>query len=127
MRARKKDANHADVSDYLRGLGWSVLDLASHGVSVDLAVGRPGFAALVEIKSDPKITHRPAGELTIEEQKLKDNWDGPYVLAESPQDAAAQLLALWRGWAPCRLWKPGINCEACSGSGLGGQCMGRVG
>lgn len=97
MRARKKDANHKSVSDYLRALGWSVLDLAQYGCSVDLAVSKPGFAALVEVKDGSKPPS--ARKLTPEEQALRDNWQGPYVLANSPQEAAAELLMLWRGWA----------------------------
>ncbi len=35
---------------------------------------------------------------TDEERKVGLQWTGPYVIAISPDDAARQLLALWRGW-----------------------------
>lgn len=95
-RAAKRDATHQSIGDYLRGLGWSVLDLADHGDGVpDYAVGRPGFAALVECKP---VGPASARKLTEKEQKVKDNWDGPYVVAQSGEEAAVQLLMLWKGW-----------------------------
>lgn len=95
-RAAKKDGNHHSIADYLQSLGYSVLDLSKAGDGVpDMVVGIPGFAALVEIK-------RPGTEcarkLTTAEQRVRDNWDGPYVLAQSAEEAAAELLILRRGW-----------------------------
>lgn len=97
MRGKRKDANHNEISDFLRGVGWSVLDLSALGRGIpDLAVGRPGFAALVEVKDGAK---RPsARRLTPAENHVRAVWTGPYVIATSPQDAAEQLLALWRKW-----------------------------
>jgi hypothetical protein len=95
-RAARRDANHQSVGDYLRKLGWSVLDLADCGDGVpDYAVGRPGFAALVEVKREGPPSAR---KLTEKEQKVKDAWDGPYVIAQSGEEAAAQLVLLWKGW-----------------------------
>lgn len=94
MRARRKDANHNDVQDHLRSLGWSVLDLAIHGVSVDTVVGKPHYAALVEIKDGSKPPSKR--ELTEDEKRLRDNWDGPYFLVTSCEDAEAQLEAAYR-------------------------------
>lgn len=92
MRAPKKDANHVEVGDGLRALGWSVLDLAQHGVSVDYAIGKPGFACLLEVKDGKKKPS--ARKLTEKEQKLRDNWKGPYVAAISLIDAIQQLSKL---------------------------------
>ena len=92
-RAARRDANHTEVGDFLRALGWSVLDLASLGNGCpDLAVGKPGVMAFIEIKDGSK----PASQrkLTEKEQKVRDNWDGPYIVALSGEDAAAQLIAL---------------------------------
>jgi hypothetical protein len=95
MRAKRRDANHQAVADYLRGIGFSVLDLADHGDGVpDLAVGRAGFACLVEIKDGDKPPS--ARKLTDKEQRVRDLWTGPYVIALSPEDAARQLLAMVR-------------------------------
>jgi hypothetical protein len=94
MRARRKDANHNSVGDHLRSLGWSVLDLSSAGDGIpDMAVGRPGFAALVEVKDGSKPPSKR--KLTPDEQRVKDNWEGPYVIALDPEDAAAKLQALY--------------------------------
>jgi hypothetical protein len=97
MRARRLDANHNEVGDYLRALGWSVLELARHGVSVDMAVSKLNFAALVEVKDGSRPPS--ARQLTDEEKRLKANWQGPYIIALSPQDAADKLEA-WRSGYP---------------------------
>ena len=84
--ARRKDANHNEIADHLRKLGWSVLDLSRAGSGVpDMAVGRPGFAALIEVK-------RKGEKLTEDEAKVRDSWkDCPYIIATSPLDALQQL------------------------------------
>jgi hypothetical protein len=87
--AAKKDLNHNDIGDGLRADGWSVLDLSRAGGGVpDMAIGKPGIAVLVEIKRDEKQ------KLTEKEQKMRDNWEGPYILTSSLEDARAQLAAL---------------------------------
>ena len=93
-RAARRDANHRDVGDHLRGLGWSVLDLADAGEGVpDYAVAKDGWAALLEVKDCNKPPS--ARRLTPKEQAVKDSWDGPYIVALDPLDAIAQLaLAL---------------------------------
>lgn len=91
MRAYRKDANHGDVRDLLLKRGWSVLDLASHGVSVDFAIGKRsgsrGWACLLEVKDGSKPPSKR--QLTEKEKDLRDNWEGPYIVAESPQEAVA--------------------------------------
>lgn len=94
MRAKRKDANHNDVTDYLQALGWSVFDTSALGYGFpDALVGKPDFCAVVEIKDGSKPPSQR--KLTPDEQKFKDNWTGPYVLAESKEEAAAQLEALY--------------------------------
>lgn len=93
MRAPRKDANHSRVGDAMREAGWSVLDLAQHGVSVDFVVGRSGMAVLVEVKDGTKPPS--ARHLTAKELELKANWDGPYIVALSEEDAISQLEALY--------------------------------
>ena len=93
-RAARRDANHQEVGDYIREHGWSVLDLASLGNGApDYAVGRPGYAALIEVKDGEKPPS--ARKLTEKEQKVKDGWTGPYFVATSGEDALAQLIADW--------------------------------
>jgi hypothetical protein len=94
MRAKRKDANHNDVTAYLENRGWSVFDTSGLGYGFpDALVGKPEFCAVVEIKDGSKPPS--ARKLTPDEQRFKDNWTGPYVLATSPEDAADQLDALY--------------------------------
>lgn len=95
MRAKKLDANHNAIADYLRGIGWGVFSTAAQGNGFpDLLVYRPGFAALVEIKDGSKPPS--ARKLTPDEQQFAMTYTGPYVLALSPEDAEAKLAKLWR-------------------------------
>lgn len=91
--ARRKDANHDQIGNHLRSLGYSVLDIWRAGSGVpDLAVGKPGMGAcLVEVK-------RSASEkLTPAEQAVRDRWQAWYILAVSPEDAERQLEKLYAG------------------------------
>lgn len=90
-RAYRKDANHGSVGDFIRAHGWSVLDLAQHGVSVDFVVAKYGWACLLEVKDGSKPPSDR--QLTPKEKALRDQWDGPYVLAESPEEALSKLNA----------------------------------
>jgi hypothetical protein len=57
MRAFKKDANHEEVAERIRSLGWSVLDIARYGAPADLVIGKLGgfgLCALAEIKDGSK-------------------------------------------------------------------------
>ena len=96
-RAARRDENHVQVGDYLRALGWSVLDLADLGDGCpDYAVSKPSFASLLEIKNP----NRPKSKqkLTPDQERVRKNWQGPYVVATSGEDAAVQLLCLLNGW-----------------------------
>lgn len=101
MRAKRRDVNHVAVGDHLRNLGYTVLDLADHGDGVpDYAVsinedGRP-WAALLEVKA-PGPPHMR--KLTEAEEAVRARWQGPYVVAQSGEEAAAELLIQRRGWA----------------------------
>jgi hypothetical protein len=89
--ARRKDNCHNAIGDHLRSLGFSVLDLwrAAGGIP-DLLVGKPSFACLVECKE-------PGKKLTPAEQVVRDRWEGPYIVATSPEDAEKQLTDLYKG------------------------------
>lgn len=58
----------------------------------DLAVSRGSFVALIEVK-DGSLPPS-ARKLTPKEQAVKDNWQGPYIVALSGEDALAQLAEL---------------------------------
>jgi hypothetical protein len=91
-RAYRKDENHKDVGDFLRAHGWSVLDLAQYGMSIDYAVSLERFVCLVEVKdgNKPECRHR----LTTKEQEVRDGWQGPYAVVLSGPDAIAKLNAI---------------------------------
>ena len=95
-RAAKRDANHQDVGEHLRSRGWSVLDLASFppagcDFAVSKRMGVNTFAALLEVK-DGSLPPS-ARQLTAGEQKVKDGWQGSYIIALSPEDAETKLNA----------------------------------
>jgi len=89
-RAAKKDSNHNAIAAHLRSIGFSVLDTSAIGRGFpDCLVGRAGFACLVEIKN-------PAGKgikLTADEQRVRDQWTGPYLVVTSPKDAENKIFA----------------------------------
>jgi hypothetical protein len=93
MWARRIDANQGSVVSYLRALGWSVFITSPLGRGFpDLVVGCPGFAAVVEVKDGDKVPSKR--QLTPDEKTFREMWQGPYVIAESPEDAARQLDVL---------------------------------
>lgn len=90
MRAKKVDANHNAVADYLRRIGYSVFSTAALGNGFpDLLVGCAGFAAVVEVKDGAKPPS--ARKLTEDEQRFAEQFTGNYIVAISPEDAAEQL------------------------------------
>lgn len=95
MRAKKIDANQTEVVNHLRAVGWVVFVTSGLGNGYpDLHVSRRGFAALVEVKDGAKPPS--ARRLTEEEEAFRKSWQGPYVLALGPSDAALQLEAFER-------------------------------
>ena len=103
MRAKRRDANHRTVGDYLRAQGWSVLDLADHGEGVtDYVVSKPSFAALVEVKDPAQPPSKR--KLTEAEQKVKDDWQGPYIIAltgeQAHEDLCMEMLRARHFFAP---------------------------
>ena len=89
--AARKDNSHDSIADGLREDGWSVMELHRAGNGIpDLCVGKPGFACFVECKSTAKDPLTPA------EKRVKDNWDGPYIIAVSLDDARRQLSELMK-------------------------------
>lgn len=68
--AKKVDANHGEIRDGLRAMGYEVLDLSGAGCGVpDLAVkvkGRLGMVHFLEIKDGKKVLSKQA--LTPEQE-----------------------------------------------------------
>jgi len=88
VRAKKVDANHAEIVDHLRSIGWSVWNTSAVGRGFsDVVVARLRHTALVEIKSGKS-------EPNDLQRRFRDKWQGAYFVVRSPQDAEKQL-SLW--------------------------------
>lgn len=76
MRAKKTDANHAEIRDALRSIpGVSVADTYAAGNGFpDLVVGYQNISYLLEIKDGNKPPSKR--KLTPEQQKLHSEWTG---------------------------------------------------
>lgn len=86
MRARRTDANHAQIVAAFRKMGWSVLDLSAVGKGCpDLAIGKHGRTVLVEIKDGEKSPSKR--RLTPAECEFFSAWRGDAVLVQDIEDA----------------------------------------
>lgn len=78
--AAKVDANHAEIRDGLRQLGFSVADTARLGNGFpDLVVGNGVINLLVEVKM-------PRKNLTPDEKAFLETWKGPAMIAYGIED-----------------------------------------
>lgn len=90
-RAKRVDANQAQIVSDLRELGASVADIHTVGDGVpDLLVAYRGWCLPVEIKTQ-------AGRMTPDEVEFQENWRGPLGLLRSYYDE--YILTLWLGGA----------------------------
>jgi len=96
MRARRVDANHADIIDAFRRMGCSVADLSRIGGGIpDLAVGLYGRTVLVEVKDGRKPPS--ARKLTPDEDRFRRGWKGYYAIVESLDDVETTVRMLSTG------------------------------
>lgn len=94
MRARKVDANHGAVRDFLREHGWAVRSLASIGYDLpDFVVAREHFTALVEVKDGSKSPSKR--KLSEGQESFRKTWPGIVITALNPEHALLQLEA-WK-------------------------------
>jgi hypothetical protein len=110
LRARRKDGNHNTIQDYLIERGWAVYDTSRFGDGFpDMIVSRcfPGgkrFTSVVEVKDPTKP--KADRQLTPEQKEWAKNWEGEYIIAETPEQAHSDLsLALM-----------GLECFKCKGT-----------
>lgn len=95
MRVRKTDANQAKTIAFLRDIGWCVAPTHTVGKGFpDFVAGKLAFNALVELKDGDKPPS--ARKLTPDEQRFKDEWRGPYLVCDGPEDCALKLAAAMR-------------------------------
>ena len=77
----RRDANHSEIVNALRGIGASVLDLADVGNGgPDIAVGLRGETFLLEIKT-------PQGKMTRDEMNFMAEWRGHYMIVRNVEQA----------------------------------------
>lgn len=90
MRARKTDANHAEIRKALRDAGASVADLSGSGNGIpDMLVGYRGANWLVEAKDGKK---RPSErKLTTAQVKFHAEWKGQIAVVTTAEEALALL------------------------------------
>ena len=82
MRARRVDANHGEVINAFRKLGFAVADTSRLGGGFpDAVISRKNKTALVEIKDGKKVPS--ARLLTKPERDFMDGWKGIYLLVEN--------------------------------------------
>lgn len=89
MRKRgKTDRNQTEIVQALRGVGCSVLSLASLGKGApDLLVGRAGENHLMEIKDSKQIPSKQA--LTPDEKEWHLKWSGTVHVVKTVEEAFA--------------------------------------
>lgn len=86
MRGNRKDANHKEIVDHFRSLGFYVHDISDLKNCCDLIITK-GRSAYVEIKDGAKP--KSARQLTAGELKFKQDIEmkgGLWFLAEEIQD-----------------------------------------
>ena len=93
MRARRVDANHAEIISTFRRCGFGVLDLSRVGCGCpDLLVAKFGKTKLIEIKDGNKPAS--ARKLTPDEQRFHGSWGGIVQVINSV-DEALEMIQAW--------------------------------
>lgn len=87
MTRKRTDANHALLMQTFRKLGCSIIDLSAVGKGCpDLAIGKHGKTALVEIKRDDKAKHTPA------QLEFMAGWHGGTLATVRDIEGAVRLV-----------------------------------
>ena len=91
--AARTDRNHKEIVAAFRKFGCSVLDLSAVGKGCpDICVGKNRKSVLVEIKDGNKP---PSGkELTKDEQKFHDEWQGSIFVVEDLSDVISLVKGM---------------------------------
>ena len=86
MPGKRTDANHAEIRDSLRRIGYCVHDTSQHPGMLDLIVGAHGLLFWLEIKASDKDI------LTDKEQSIFDLFRGyPVLRVQGVGDAIQQI------------------------------------
>lgn len=83
-RANRRDANHIEIRDAFRRLGFSVKDVADLKNFCDLLVSKNGYTWCIEVKDGtlPPSKRR----LTEGEDIFMHNWQGNYAIVMCIED-----------------------------------------
>lgn len=93
----KRDATHNAIAAHLRSISWSVVDTGSVGKNFgDLVVSRLGYTAVVECKSGSDRSAEV--QLTEGQREFRNQWQGGYVVASTPEQAESELAARLLGF-----------------------------
>ena len=95
VRHKKKDDNHAEISNHFLACGAGVKDVASLPNFVDILVTYSGVTVAVEIKDSAKPAS--ARRLTAGEVDFKNYWEshgGKWALVESKEDAQGLIQSI---------------------------------
>jgi hypothetical protein len=88
--AAKIDRNQPEIVEALRRAGCSVQILSAVGKGcVDLLVGKGGINYCLEVKDGDLPPSRK--QLTSDEQKWRDDWQGQAAVVESIEEALAAV------------------------------------
>ena len=100
MRAAKKDENHNEIAQFLEKKGFTVLDTSKLGdgfpdmaISYTMPRSFKKFAALLEAKM-------PGEKLNPKQEKVRQRWQGYYVVATNGQEAYEDLCLCMLGLNP---------------------------
>jgi len=86
VRAKRVDANQAEIIKALMAIGCTVADTSRAGEGFpDLVVGYRGVNYLLEVKDGNKSSSRRA--LTPAQAEFHKKWHGKVVVVESVEDA----------------------------------------
>ena len=82
--AARKDANHVQIVELFKILGWSVLDIAQLKNCCDIFVSKHNITIAIEIKDGEKPPSQR--KLTDGELKFKNEWKGLYEIVICDDD-----------------------------------------
>ena len=86
MPGKRVDANHGEIRDALRDIGYRVHDTSQHPAMLDLLVGAHGILFWIEIKAGEK------DKFTDSEAMIFEQFKGyPVLRVHSVEDALDQI------------------------------------
>lgn len=94
--AARVDANHSEIREFYRALGFSTLDIFQLKKCADIVVCKWGITDIVEVKDGSKPLSKR--KLTKEEQDFHNAWNGRIWIVESIDDVLKHHADVQRRW-----------------------------